>query len=177
MTSGSLSLPSKINRKLVAVWLLAVVAAAALAPGCSGDNGGQSSASARETPTERTNAVNIQIKVGSKTFTATLEDNATAKAFRALLPTTFLMTELNGNEKLFRLPANLPTNASNPGTVRTGDLMIYGQNTVVLFYKTFPTSYSYTRLGRINDTAGLAAALGSGSATVTYELQKTPNGN
>jgi hypothetical protein len=87
------------------------------------------------------------------------------------------MTELNGNEKYFRFSVNLPTNASNPGSIQTGDLMIYGQNTLVLFYKTFPTSYSYTRLGRINDTAGLAAALGSGDVTVTYELQEKQKGN
>jgi hypothetical protein len=121
--------------------------------------------------------MSIQIKVGNKAFTATLEGNATSKAFKAQLPTTIQMTELNGNEKYFRFSVNLPTNASNPGSIQTGDLMIYGQNTLVLFYKTFPTSYSYTRLGRINDTAGLAAALGSGDVTVTYELQKKQKGN
>ena len=121
--------------------------------------------------------MSIQIKVGNKRFPATLEDNATAKAFKALLPMTIQMTELNGNEKYFRLSVNLPTNASNPGTIQTGDVMIYGQNTLVLFYKSFPTSYSYTRLGRVNDTAGLATALGSGDVTVSYELQEKPKGN
>ena len=119
----------------------------------------------------------MQVKVGDERFTATLEDNATAKAFKAVLPMTIQMTELNGNEKYFRLSVNLPTNASTPRTIQTGDLMIYGQNTLVLFYKNFPTSYSFTRLGRINDAAGLPAALGSGEITVSYELQEKQKGN
>jgi hypothetical protein len=81
------------------------------------------------------------------------------------------MIELNGNEKYFDLSQSLPTNASNPGTVLNGDLMLYGANTLVLFYKTFSTSYSYTRLGRIDDVTGLVAALGSGNVSVTFELQ------
>lgn len=113
----------------------------------------------------------IRLKIGSKNFVATLEDNATAAAFKALLPMTVNMSELNGNEKYFRLSRNLRTNASNPGIIQTGDLMIYGSNTLVLFYKSFPTSYDYTRLGRIKDTTGLAAAVGSGSITVTFEVE------
>lgn len=69
------------------------------------------------------------------------------------------------------MPQSLATNASNPETVQTGDLMLYGANTLVLFYKTFSTSYSYTRLGRIDDVAGLVAALGSGNVSVAFELQ------
>lgn len=113
----------------------------------------------------------MRIKIGSNTFTATLYDNATATAFKGMLPMTVKMSELNGNEKYFDLSVNLPTNASNPGKIQSGDLTIYGSNTLVLFYKTFSTSYSYTRLGRINDPTGLAAVVGSGSVTVTYELE------
>jgi hypothetical protein len=113
----------------------------------------------------------MRIKIGAKTFAATLEDNATAAAFKSLLPMTVNMVDLNGNEKYFDLQGYLPTNATNPRTIQTGDLMLYGSNTLVLFYKTFATSYGYTRLGRINDAEGLAAAVGSKNVAVTYELE------
>jgi hypothetical protein len=113
----------------------------------------------------------MKIKIGDSIFRATLYDNATVTAFKSRLPMSVNMIELNGNEKFFDLPQSLPTNASNPGTVQNGDLMLYGANTLVLFYKTFSTSYTYTRLGRIDDVTGLVAALGSGNVSVTFELQ------
>jgi hypothetical protein len=112
----------------------------------------------------------IKIMINSQTFTATLLDNNSAKAFKALLPMTINMTELNNNEKYYDLPNSLPTNSSNPGTIKNGDLMLYGSKTVVLFYKTFSTSYSYTKLGSIDDVTGLASALGSGNVTVTFKV-------
>jgi hypothetical protein len=113
----------------------------------------------------------MRIKVGNHTFITTLYDNATAAAFKAMLPVTANMVELNRNEKYVDLSRDLPTNASNPGTIKTGDLMLYGSNTLVLFYKTFSTSYSYTEVGRIDDVKGLADAVGSGNVTVIFELE------
>lgn len=113
------------------------------------------------------------IRIGGKEFTATLFDNPTATALKALLPLTMNMTELNGNEKYFRLSKNLPTSESNPGIIKSGDLMLWGSNTFVLFYETFSTSYSYTRIGKTMNAAGLVAALGTGDITVTVDLKRT----
>ncbi|WP_293956607.1 MULTISPECIES: cyclophilin-like fold protein [unclassified Sphingobacterium] len=113
--------------------------------------------------------IDIKIKVGSKTFNCTLLDNKAAWSFSEMLPLTIKMTELNGNEKYFDLPKSLPTNSSNPGSIKNGDLMLYGSRTLVLFYEGFSTSYSYTKLGAINAPSGLASALGAGNVTVTFE--------
>ena len=121
--------------------------------------------------TSNRDTMKLKVMVGSNVFTATLHNNATVAALKEKLPMTINMTELNGNEKYFDLSDNLPYNASNPETIQTGDLMLYGSNTLVLFYKTFSTSYSYTRIGRIDNISGLAAALGPGNVTVTFELE------
>ena len=115
--------------------------------------------------------VKIKITVNSQTFTATLLDNNSAKAFKEMLPLTIKMIELNGNEKYCDLKKSLPTNPSNPKAIKNGDLMLYGSETLVLFYKTFSTTYSYTKLGEIDDATGLASVLGPSDTIVTFVLE------
>ncbi len=112
----------------------------------------------------------MQIIINHSVFKATLADNATAKAFKATLPMTVSMSDLNNNEKFYHLSGNLPTAASNFGTIRNGDIMLFGSNCLVLFYKTFSTSYRYTKIGSIDNPSGFEAALGRGSVSVTFEL-------
>lgn len=116
--------------------------------------------------TARPEESRMWMTVGERRFALSLTDNAAARAFAAQLPLTLDMEELNGNEKHAQLGQALPANASRPGTIHTGDLMLYGTSTLVVFYETFTSAYSYTRLGRVDDPAGLALALGRGGIRV-----------
>lgn len=116
-----------------------------------------------------TTGIKMRITIGTTVFTAILQDHATANAFRALLPLTIQMSDLNSNEKFYYFTGKLPTNPSRGGKIQAGDLMLYGNNCLVLFYESFTTSYSYTRLGHIENISGLAAALGTGNVVVKFE--------
>lgn len=135
-----------------------------------GNEGIDNAGSNESNPGNNEDAINrnMTIRIGNTNFAVTLEDSPSAKAFAALLPLTANMIEMNGNEKYYDLFSPLPTAASRPGTIRTGDLLLWGSHTVVLFYETFSSSYSYTRLGRVDHPDGLAAALGNGNVTVTF---------
>ena len=111
------------------------------------------------------------MNVGERRFAVTLADNPAAREFAALLPLTLDMSELNGNEKHSSLPKALPASASRPGTIRNGDLMLYGTDTLVVFYRTFNSSYSYIRLGHVDDPASLAEALGTHGVRIMFSKE------
>ncbi len=117
----------------------------------------------------------IKITIGDRIFSATLENTRTAAEFAKKLPLTLRMNELNGNEKYIGLSEKLPAAPSCPGKIRSGELMLYGRSTLVLFYESFPTSYSYTRIGKITDVKGLKDAVGDREITVKFESVKTEN--
>lgn len=110
----------------------------------------------------------VTLTIGEQTFFATLLENESTRQLSALLPLTLDMNELNGNEKYFYLDGSLPADSHQPGQINAGDLMLYGNNCLVLFYETFSSGYSYTRLGSVDDPAGLAEALGTGGVTVSF---------
>lgn len=116
--------------------------------------------------------MNINITVGGKTFTAEIEDSETGRAFVSRLPLTLSMSELNGNEKYYYLDEALPSSPRHYDVINAGDLMLYGSECVVIFYGK-AGGYSYTRIGKLTDTDGLAEALGRGSASVTFSSAVT----
>lgn len=79
------------------------------------------------------------------------------------------MEELNGNEKYCCLDEPLPSNAEVVGHIEAGDVMLYGDSCIVVFYESHDTSYSYTRIGAVENPEDLAAAVGSGPVDVRFE--------
>ena len=112
-------------------------------------------------------ATELTLTVDGTSFAIQLEDNATTAALAELLPLELDMTELNGNEKYADLPESLPTDSTRVGSIEAGDVMLFGDDCLVVFYKSFDTSYSYTRIGHIDNADELAATLGSGNVSAT----------
>ncbi len=119
-----------------------------------------------EKRSEKDMDLKINIIVNGKSFTASLVDSETTKKFVTMLPLELNMSELNGNEKYYYLDDNLPTSSYSPKRIEVGDIMLFGNNCLVLFYKSFDTSYDYTRIGQIDDVSGFSEALGNGNVTV-----------
>lgn len=109
------------------------------------------------------------LKINNQSFSIDLEDNETVQKFIELLPLTMDMQELNGNEKYYYMETSLPTNSENVGYIEAGDIMLFGDNCLVLFYKSFSTSYSYTRIGRMENVENLETYVGQQNITVTIE--------
>lgn len=113
--------------------------------------------------------LNINIIINDEKFSATLVDNETSRKFISLFPLEITMNELNGNEKYKYLEESLPTISYSPKQINEGDIMLYGSDCLVLFYKSFNTSYSYTKLGTINNPKNLSNIVGNGKIKVRFE--------
>lgn len=120
---------------------------------------------------EEENMENIKIKlsINNKTFSATLNNNETVKGLIERLPLTLNMQDLNSNEKYNYLDFSLPTSPSRPNRINAGDIKLFGDDCLVIFYESFNTSYNYTDLGKIDNAEGFLAELGNGSVTITFE--------
>lgn len=93
----------------------------------------------------------VKVFIDDKEYKLNLYDNETSSSLVKLFPLEVTMKTLNENEVYVYLDEKLPTNSSNPKTIHSGDVMLYGDNCLVIFYKTFNTSYSYTKIGHIDD--------------------------
>ena len=99
----------------------------------------------------------MKIKILEEEYTINLENNETVSELVNMLPLDLELNELNGNEKYVYLDSNLPTNSVNVKHINKGDVMLFGNNCLVIFYESFDTPYSYTKIGHIDNLPDLGS--------------------
>ena len=112
----------------------------------------------------------MNVQIDDTTFTATLEDNAATSELIEMMreaPITISMNDYSGFEKVGPLGRSLTTD-NHQTTTSAGDIVLYSGNQIVMFYGS--NSWSYTRIGKIDDLTGWEDALGSDSITAVFSL-------
>ncbi|MCH5323614.1 MAG: hypothetical protein J1E39_00230 [Eubacterium sp.] len=120
--------------------------------------------------TEEITDMKMNVQIGNSTFTATLENNAAVRELIEMMkesPITIEMSDYSGFEKVGPLGRSLTTD-NKQTTTAAGDIVLYSGNQIVMFYGS--NSWSYTRIGKIDDLSGWESALGSGSITAVFSL-------
>lgn len=118
--------------------------------------------------TEDVKEMKMNVQIGNTVFTATLEDNAAVREFIEMMkeaPVSIVMSDYSGFEKVGPLGRSLTTE-NQQTTTSAGDIVLYSGNQIVMFYGS--NSWSYTRIGRIDDLTDWEDALGSGSITAVF---------
>lgn len=167
-----------MGKKIIALAFLPLMLASCAREGtlpssaANQEEGGSSSSLPQETEssssTSEMEGMSIKATIGENEFAIDLVDSPSSRDFLAMLPLSLTMEELNGNEKYAYLDSPIAADPYSPGTIEAGDFMLYGTSCLVIFYDTFMTGYTYTRLGRFSSTDGLADALGSGDISVDF---------
>ena len=114
----------------------------------------------------------IKIKVNSNVLEVKLEDNEATKSLVERLKNGDISVNANeygGFEKVGNLGFSLPRNDKNI-TTSAGDIVLYQGNQISLFYNS--NSWSYTKLGRVQNVSGaeLKNILGSGDVTLILSI-------
>ena len=126
-----------------------------------------SSSAQMETP------VKLMIHVNDTTFTATLEENSSAKAFAEFLAQgdmTLDMHDYGSFEKVADLPRSFPRNDKQIDT-DAGDIVLYQGNSITIYYD--KNSWNFTRLARIDNVnkKRLQQILGKGNVKATFSVE------
>lgn len=97
----------------------------------------------------------IVININNKDYSVNLENNETVRQLIKVLPLEIKMDDLNGNEKYAYLDTSLLANKESINHINAGDIMLFGDNCLVIFYKSFDTTYKYTKIGHIDNLPNL----------------------
>ncbi|TXJ35596.1 hypothetical protein EPJ78_11540 [Brachyspira aalborgi] len=117
------------------------------------------------------NMQNIIITIKNKKYEAILYDNSTTKELIKKFLITITMSDLNGNEKYYNFSKSFSTSSENVANINKGDIMLFGDNCLVIFYKSFSTRYRYTKLGYIKNTEDLENSFAKGDISITFKIE------
>lgn len=177
-------------KKYILMMFIIVCALAAVLSGCGDSRRTETSAAAedetqgspspeKETETGEDNDREEEnmdrkmiVEVNGNRFTATLENNEAVDTLFEMMqenPIIIQMRDYSGFEKVGNLGTDL-RESNRQTTTQAGDIVLYQGNQIVIFYGS--NSWSYTRLGRIEDLTGWENALGDGDVTVTFSLEE-----
>ena len=117
--------------------------------------------------------VKLKIHVNDTTFTATFEENSSAKAFAEFLAQgdmTLDMHDYGSFEKVADLPRSFPRNDKQIDT-DAGDIILYQGNSITIYYD--KNSWNFTRLARIDNVnkKRLQQILGKGNVKATFSVE------
>ena len=93
----------------------------------------------------------IRITIGSKSFIAELDDTTAAKQLEKELPLTVEMTAVNGQYLHANVNRTFSEQAEPSGILNAGDIMLQGNNTLMLYYAFNNYNDSLTRIGKIRE--------------------------
>lgn len=126
----------------------------------------------REEPeTPDVSSLNVNITVGDRTITATMEDNAAGRDFLSRLPLEMTLNDYNNTtEKIFYPDPALTTEGVTRGCAPTpGDITIYAPwGNVAIFCKSWSHSRDLIKIGRI-DGNGIEVLSVAGDIPVKIE--------
>lgn len=112
--------------------------------------------------------VSVTLTIKNEEFALNLEENEATRALVEKLrerPLTISFDDYGGFEKVGSLGFSLPRNDSSM-TTYPGDVVLYNGNNIVIFYGS--NSWSYTKLGHIDDVDRLTNALSGDNVNISF---------
>ena len=112
----------------------------------------------------------MNVQIGNYNFTATLESNTAVEELVEMMKegaVTIEMDDYSGFEKVGPLGKRL-TASNTQTTTHAADIVLYNRNNIVKYYGS--KTWSYTRIGKIDDLTDWEKALGSGSITAVFTV-------
>lgn len=98
------------------------------------------------------------------------ESETTAHLIYEYFPLEMNMKDINDMEKYFFLPNEIPFNKQQRESIEPGEILLYGNDCVCIFYKGTKTHYKYTPIGQVDNPIRLEELLGYEDAHVLFLL-------